>query len=157
MKWFKRNKKVVQEKVVEDKVVVQEFFKKQVVRDFEKLPESRKLILKGVAYGFKTSLKNLASIPFDIYLVTEEKLMEFKQDFGTKNKEEKHNRYVEWMAYFGLDYDKDRKVVQTMIRGIYEYTNKELDYRNSRMRNEVSYEQKRTAAKRKENEKSKIV
>ena len=61
------------------------------------------------------------------------------------------------MAYFGLDYNLHRKKVQQMIRGIYEYTHGQLDYRNSRMKNEVSYKQKSTIKKEEEIEKSKIV
>lgn len=146
---FRRKKKVNEEKM--------NFLKKKMVRDFNKLPETQKLILKGVVYGFKATLVNTAPIPFDIYLVTEEKLLEFKNDFYTKNKEEHSRAYKEWLAYFGLDYELHRYVVQKMIRGIYEYTDGQLDYRNSRMRNEVSYEQKATIAKKAKKDKCKIV
>lgn len=146
---FKRKKKVVEEK--------EDFLKKEKVKDFDKLPETEKLILKGVVYGFKATLDNTAPIPFDIYLVTEEKLMEFKNDFYTKDKEEHSRAYKEWLAYFGLEYELHRYVVRKMVRGIYEYTGGRLDYRNSRMRNEVSYEHKATIAKKLKKDKCKIV
>lgn len=134
-----------------------EFLKRGVLRDFDKLPETQKLLLRGTVYGFKTTLDNTAPIGFDIYLINEDKLMEFKNDFNTNDKDEHSKRYKEWMAYFGLDYNLHRKKVQQMIRGIYEYTGGELDYRNKRMLNEVSYKQKSTIEKEKKREQSKIV
>ena len=136
---------------------VKEFLKRGIVKDFDKLPETQKLLLRGTVYGFKTTLDNTAPIGFDIYLINEDKLMEFKNDFNTNDKDEHSKLYKEWMAYFGLDYNVHRKKVQQMIRGIYEYTHGQLDYRNSRMKNEVSYKQKSTIKKEEEIEKSKIV
>jgi hypothetical protein len=136
---------------------VKEFLKRETVKDFDKLPETQKLLLRGTVYGFKTTLDNTAPIGFDIYLINEDKLMEFKNDFNTNDKDEHSKRYKEWMAYFELDYNLHRKKVQQMIRGIYEYTHGQLDYRNSRMKNEVSYKQKSTIKKEEEIEKSKIV
>ena len=136
---------------------VKEFLKRGIVKDFDKLPETQKLLLRGTVYGFKTTLDNTAPIGFDIYLINEDKLMEFKNDFNTNDAELHSKRYKEWMAYFGLDYNLHRKVVQRMIRGIYEYTGGELDYRNKRMLNEVSYKQKSTIEKEKKREQSKIV
>ena len=134
-----------------------EFLKREVFRDFDKLPETQKLLLRGTVYGFKTTLDNTAPIGFDIYLINEDKLMEFKNDFNTNDAKLHSKRYKEWMSYFGLDYNSHRKVVQRMIRGIYEYTGGELDYRNKRMRNEVSYKQKSTIEKEEKREQSKIV
>lgn len=136
---------------------VKEFLKRGIVKDFDKLPETQKLLLRGTVYGFKTTLDNTAPIGFDIYLINEDKLMEFKNDFNTNDKDEHSKLYKEWMTYFGLDYNLHRKKVQQMIRGIYEYTHGQLDYRNSRMKNEVSYKQKSTIKKEEEIEKSKIV
>ena len=134
-----------------------EFLKRGVLRDFDKLPETQKLLLRGTVYGFKTTLDNTAPIGFDIYLINEDKLMEFKNDFNTNDAGLHSKRYKEWMAYFGLDYNLHRKVVQRMIRGIYEYTGGESDYRNKRMLNGVSYKQKSTIEKEKKREQSKIV
>ena len=136
---------------------VKEFLKRGIVKDFDKLPETQKLLLRGTVYGFETTLYNTAPIGCDIYLLNEDKLMEFKNDFNTNDKDEHSKLYKEWMAYFGLDYNLHRKKVQQMIRGIYEYTHGQLDYRNSRMKNEVSYKQKSTIKKEEEIEKSKIV
>ena len=121
--WFKKQKK-------ED-----EFLKGGKVKDINKLEGSEKLIVEGIAYGFKTTLKTItATIPFDIYLINEEKLLEFKNNFGfKKDKTQRHKAYVEWMNSLGLDYKTDRAVVSKMIRGIYEYTDGLLDYRNPAM------------------------
>lgn len=128
MRWFNWLRK--QKKKEERK----EFLQCSCVKDINKLEGNERLIVEGIAYGFKTTLKTIkATVPFDIYRINEEKLLEFKNNFGFRNKQLRHQAYIEWMADLGLVYEKDRAVVSKIIRGIYEYTNGKLDYRNSSM------------------------
>ena len=134
------------------------FLKKFKIIDFEKFPETKKIIIKGIIKGFSNNTTKKPKIPFDMYSITEDILMEFKNDFGFKEENKAHSdAYKKWMKNLGLDYNKDRPVVQKIIRGIYEYSNGKLDYRNRRMRAEVTYEQKSTIEKKENLEKTSLL
>lgn len=128
-------------------------------RNYESLPESTKLIYRAIVDAYKNGNPKV-HLPkaLNIYLITEEKLMEFKNDFDALgDKDVRHNRYCAWMESIGLKYEKHRAIIKTIIWGIYDYTNGELDYRNNRMLKKVRYTQKRTRLKREELEKCRLL
>lgn len=166
MKWFKRNKKIVIDKeiAISDEEV-KSFLKGGILKKYDKLPEIRKVILQAIVFSYRTTTKNLPTIPFDMFLITDDILEEFKRDFDMSEEEvakkggmrEHHKRYVEWMNKIGFDYDKNRKDVRKIVRGIYNYTNGQLDYRNRAMLEGKTYKQKRTIEKQKRQDMFKIV
>lgn len=127
IKWFKRKKK---EKPV---IVEQILIKPEKFRDYKKLEGRAKLIADAVDYAIGRMDTKLRKNNFNIYKVTEEKLLIYKNGFKGKKKE-RHDQLVAWMASIGLDYYKDRGFLSELIRGIYAYNNT-LDFRNKRMRN----------------------
>lgn len=124
--WFKRTRKT------------NGFFDKEGhIKITRNLSENDKALAAGIIYGMPTNLK------FNLHLITEEVLIQYRDDFGfQEGTKEHHDAYVNWMKYLGLDYYKHRYVIRNLIRGIYHYTKGKLDFRNERMRKEISYKQK---------------
>lgn len=142
------------------------FLKKEMIRDFNKLPEIQKIIFKALVKEFKSATKpGVINTPFNLFDITEEVMEEFKNDFGMtpeelKTKEGRALRSVKykcWLKKLNMNYETDRKYVQRMVNSIYNYTNGQLDYRNTRMREQRGgYEHSTTKAERKIRESAKL-
>ena len=127
MKWFKFLRK--KDKDIKEKA----FLRGGSFKDYKKLEGNQKIIVDAIEYTFSRNRSYRQRTNLNIYAVTEERLLEYKNGFKG-NRHEKHMALVIWMAKIGLNYETDRDIVSEMIRGIYEYTKGKLDYRNAKMR-----------------------
>lgn len=149
-KWFVRKSGFIKDSNKISTESALQFLKKDIIKDFYKLPEVQKIIIKAIVWEYKVNSIKPASIPekLKLFEITPSLLEEFKMDFGytelERLKGEANPAYRNWLRRIGLSYESDRKIVQRIIRGIYAYTGGQLDYRNARMRKQISYEQHHT-------------